>query len=716
MRRWIAAVVFLLGGALGLAHGDYIIIIANLGIAKDKDKDGQGQPGPGIARGGPGGGMFGQFGNQGGPRPGFGGGPGGPGMGGGGPRPGFGGGPGGPGMGGMPGFGAGGGPGGPGMGGMPGFGQGGGMPGFGALRAGMEASGFGQGEVDSPLHVMTVIETVKPLTRQHIALLSNGKGILITHKWGATGLQLHANLKASVMPGPDGQTPLPGLAKRYQEKYKAAHKEAPTVDGLIELAEWALGHNMLKEFVAVMGELEKLDKDHPSVKAFHKVQQAMDQPNSKGDLGKVWQERLQQKDRADSAHYVLLYTKEPIRKENADERLKALEDHYKGFFYWFALKSKDGELAYAPKGQTPVVPDQKLVVVLTGKEQEFERQHKIFGSIPMVADGFFSRRDNVEVMSWTRLDKPFKALDEFCGPYFQKMPRDGLIRGSNRGAQGLSQEEFWWAETLAVVHKSLEQDSEVATVTHDGSRQLLASIGLLPRNIEAPEWVQFGFASFFETPKGAPWGGPGGPSWVYLPYYKDWKSKKKDNLGKPMEKPLDALKAVITDRYFREAYREVAKAAKEGKEAKEAKIEQERAEAALFKARAMAWSLTYFLAQKQLDDLVEYHRELTRLPRDLQFDEETLMLTFARAFKCLNDDGRKADDTKLTRLATDWERYMDATDIEGKEAWSELRKNQNELKAGGVGRPQQGNPQPGQGGPGRPGGGPGRPGGGQGGP
>ena len=70
--------------------------------------------------------------------------------------------------------------------------------------------------------------------------------------------------------------------------------------------------------------------------------------------------------------------------------------------------------------------------------------------------------------------------------------------------------------------------------------------GLLPANVAAPEWVLFGMGSFFETPPESPWGGPGAPSFYYLPRFKEMK-------GKLAKTPYEALRKVVTDQYFRQA-------------------------------------------------------------------------------------------------------------------------------------------------------------------
>src|SRR5437660_11086580 len=55
MKRWTLAMLFLLGGLAGIAHADYVIIIANLGLVKEKEnapeqpqQGGQGRMGPGM--------------------------------------------------------------------------------------------------------------------------------------------------------------------------------------------------------------------------------------------------------------------------------------------------------------------------------------------------------------------------------------------------------------------------------------------------------------------------------------------------------------------------------------------------------------------------------------------------------------------------------------------------------------------------------------------
>src|SRR5207253_6658106 len=97
------------------------------------------------------------------------------------------------------------------------------------------------------------------------------------------------------------------------------------------------------------------------------------------------------------------------------------------------------------------------------------------------------------------------------------------------------------AQTLTLVLKAMEEDGKRATVTHEGTRQLIAALGLLPRSVEAPQWIDFGMASFFETPKGSYWWGAGAPNMTYLVNFKLWDYNKKLD-----KNPAEALMSVVT--------------------------------------------------------------------------------------------------------------------------------------------------------------------------
>src|SRR5262249_51467253 len=135
-------------------------------------------------------------------------------------------------------------------------------------------------------------------------------------------------------------------------------------------------------------------------------------------------------------------------------------------------------------------------------------------------------------------------------------------------------------------------------------------VPVLPRNLAGPEWVRFGMASFFETPRTAYWAGAAVPSWMYLLNFQ-MTYKGKDKLDGPAK--LKILQDVITDQYFNAA---------DGGKNKE-KLQE---------ARTLAWSLNYYLAKHHLNSLEAYFRQLSKLPRNMKFDRRVLKDAFVKAF------------------------------------------------------------------------------------
>src|SRR5207244_307051 len=196
------------------------------------------------------------------------------------------------------------------------------------------------------------------------------------------------------------------------------------------------------------------------------------------------------------------------------------------------------------------LPQRRLVAVLVDSPEVFEQKHKeIFDDATMVEDGFYVHRDNLAVLSGKRLDESYDALSKVAKIMWDRLgvrlsPQD-LLKGKGLNMGPLYYNESAKAQTLTLVHKAMEEEGERATVTHEGTRQLIAAVGLLPRSVEAPQWIDFGMASFFETPKGSYWWGTGAPNMTYLVNFKFW-----DNTKKLDKNPAEALKSVVTDRYF----------------------------------------------------------------------------------------------------------------------------------------------------------------------
>jgi hypothetical protein len=662
MKRWLMAVAVLLGSAWTSAQADYVLIVYDLGVPKSKANQTAVGPGMGMMmQGGPGSGMRDMMmqrmrGMQGqGPQGRFGGGEDGGGRG---MQPGPGG------MGGMPGrfgggmnpfqgffgnptleeddeddsgtlkvsavievkkwlqdqqiirrsgtgAGIGGGLGAP--GGNPGLNPGlGGRPGFGG---GMNRGGFGGG----------------------LAGLNVDRFRKFEHKWGKTCLYNAGDIQYR-------QFSLPPRETAYKTRRELLLKDK-TPENYRELAKWVLTNGMIEKFPDIMDDLAKLDPDDPAVVAFKKVKVEIDRKISKEDAEAYkWQSKLTNysvKVDADKyPHYVLLYPSN-VKSEapEVENRLKRLEENYRAFFYWFALK-----------GKTLPVPDRRLVAILVDKPEEYQELHKGFDNVMTADDGFFDRRENLVFFCATPQDEGYDALEKSMKDLWgTKWKRSELLRGDTRNVPADADAvTIVKNQVKTLLLQAVESESELEAVSHDGTLQLASATDLIPRAVSAPQWVQFGIGSFFETPRQAWWQGTGAPSQLYLKKFKAWQKKK--TLDTPAE---TALKKVVTDEYFRDAR----------------KINQD---AAWTKARTMTWALMYYLGEVHLDELMAYFKQLGELPRDMEFDDEILMGCFVRAFKLAdqnNPNQPRAD--ALKRLAADWYSFMDNTQLENEQALRE---------------------------------------------
>jgi hypothetical protein len=537
----------------------------------------------------------------------------------------------------------------------------------------------------TPVYAVAVLDTdtAKPF-------LGTPGYYVVKHKWnGSTYLPLN-NPSVRLLKDP---TLAPAVVRFDKEsnKIRDTHKDKDgkvTAEGLVKLAEWALHHGLRDKFEETMDELVKLESKsenpHPAAKAYKTIKAEMARKITKPDpIERLSKSVLSEYKPVQGEHYVLLHNMDSKEKDPAEveSRLRKLENNYYNFYYWFALK-----------GVVPKVPDERLVAVLVGgtNQDQFNRQRKIFDDQPLVVDGFLARSDNVVVLANHRLDSSYSALVKNTENYWKVVPQDSVLKKLPKDQSMAVGAE---AQTVALLLKLMEEDSETAAVSYEGTRQLLQATGYLPKNVAAPTWLQFGLGSFFETPKGSMWTTVGVPGVTldqeanYLTQYKKFASDEKVKLEKSR---AIQLKKVITDQYWHDSEKLLS------------------SDLSRNKARALSWALTYYLMNHKLEGLKRYQEELSKLPRDLEFDADTLILCFARAFDLLDArDPNKVDEGKLASLAEKWHDVIDATNSEISAALQEqLDKELSSIKVGGgVG----GGTNPGGVGPGIPGGG--RPGG-----
>jgi hypothetical protein len=610
MKRALFALTLLLGAVCSTANADYIVIVANL--ARQAALQGAAGPAP-------------------------------PGM-----RPGVMGAPGGI-PGGQP-------------GGQAGGGFGGGAPGgaAGAPTPGAPDGAFVPPPAEAfdpdkvPLMIVAVVELEKKLTNQDAVTLMLGYPIggprtprKVPYKIaGQDGKLFFGNTSITRVGAlhPNGKPPLP-LHEVYDAKVKAL-KESKTVvtaDQWVELAEWCLAHGMLEHFKEHMEAAVAIDKANTKAAAFLQMKAALAKPVTGADAAGHWREQLLSTrfQTKKSAHYALLTNDKP----SADSRSQRLEEALQTYYYWFALHGV----------QLPL-PTDPLVVILTSdpKGGEFKHLNSVLDSSPVVSDSFYAHRENITVLSSKRLDDAYDRLDKMAQPLWsQGYNKELLLTGQlpRSSFQQLNQETLE-AMTFALLLKVMESDAAIAGTQNGATRQLIYASGLLPPNVAAPEWIQFGVSSFFETSPGSPWPTCGTPNFTYHPLFKGLKSARK-----LPEFQLDLLREVVTDGFFRNPADGLKK------------------DAGLRRARATAWSLSYFLLRKRMDGLKRYFQELSQMPRDLTLDEQTLWLAFARAFNAVDASGQP-DLAVLRDLADDWDKdvSLEQYDTREMDLMREIRK------------------------------------------
>jgi hypothetical protein len=214
-----------------------------------------------------------------------------------------------------------------------------------------------------------------------------------------------------------------------------------------------------------------------------------------------------------------------------------------------------------------------------------------------------------------------------------------------------------FCQTLTITEKLIDDDQVRATHTGEGARQLLFDTGILPRHVHTPEWIAQGMSAYFETATGAPYLEFGAPNWKQVVNLKLFRQQGK------FEKPGEALRAVVTDQYFRATHRTFAylnDVSDKGKLNVRIRDEYDL-------ARSTAWALTYYVIdrRRQPEKLIEYCKELDGLPRDLDLDERALEACFAKAFGLgESKNPLRLDATKLNAFADDMFREMAGVSLE----------------------------------------------------
>jgi hypothetical protein len=175
-----------------------------------------------------------------------------------------------------------------------------------------------------------------------------------------------------------------------------------------------------------------------------------------------------------------------------------------------------------------------------------------------------------------------------------------------------------------------------------------------------PDYLQFGMASVFDTPKGpypfAPvevrvpyWHGWGAPSWEYTRIFKNIEQGGlMHDLPTPVRSATDITQAsqilrnVVTDADFSRA-RDLGPRA---------------GTRHLIVARTYAWGLCYYLCKARMSGVMKLYEELGKQPRDLELEPTELLACFCRAFDLADTTGLRPDPVKFETFAKDWLGFM----------------------------------------------------------
>lgn len=634
MKRFLAMVGLLVLCA-GPAAADYLFIKIDLnkvnfsgdgqGGAGEGGAGGEGQPPGGL----PGGGLPGAGGKGAGAQPGAGRQPGGlqPG----GMQPGMGPRPGGLQAGGMK----------PGMVGPMGMG---GMGGLGGEYGGEEAA------VDIGSHYILAYIELKSV-RKILQQGSDGPRIMeFDHRFGRTGRFPEVPIVEY------GVVTKDSVGKEFGKKWGKVLTDGKDAKDLYAAASWALAHGLTKSFHDAMTILSKVDAKHFAVVNYQRVQADLKKPLDADDPTSVallnqLKEEFPHLTVSKGGHYGLL-TK-PSGPQSAaitERRALRFEETFDNFFYWFALQ----------EGVTqPAMPKYRLYAVLIDDRNSFHTAHALWGHPPMVADGFTPRRDNLIIISTKRLDENYSVFEKNVSALWTKgIAREELISGDIWKRAQAKQDMFTFAafQTLAVMQRAMEDEGERASISHEATRQLLCSTGVLPRLVNVPEWVQSGMASYFDTPHGSLYPGVGLPSWSNLISFKYF--RRKDRLG---GSPHEAFLRTVSNKFFLDALRTADDLKDNVEKEKDNTLKEEQDI-----ARGTAWALVYYLLDtKRLPQLLLFTQELGNLPRDLELDDRTLQACFGRAFNLMDaKDPRRLDPVKSRAFAGEWFEYMSQVTLE----------------------------------------------------
>ena len=377
-------------------------------------------------------------------------------------------------------------------------------------------------------------------------------------------------------------------------------------DQIMNAARVALKRGMLTQYYEAVGEVLKLDPNHPDAVRVIELKKQIDRPI--GDSSKEEAElRAIVRDPAMKVamtdHFILLHDTSdqpgPNRKvPRATERLELLEQVYESFLQKFYSQGVELE-----------IPKERLKVVLFHEHDDYLRFAKKMSPRLSSTAGFWNTKLNVSVFFDQGTHASFQPLKQLAKELGRARSRALKTRGP--GARDIVR----MADTFALLTEVAQENSDIEVVSHELTHQMAGNTGLLPRNVHIPSWVHEGLASYFESPKDASWSGIGAVNRERLRWYR---ALEKDTEHSNID-------FIVGDQIFDYAASHGAK----------------------LHGYGQAWALTHFLIEDHFVTFMTFYRKLGELPPDVPFSPDVLTSVFNHIF---GDDRDQLD--------SQWRRYM----------------------------------------------------------
>jgi hypothetical protein len=294
------------------------------------------------------------------------------------------------------------------------------------------------------------------------------------------------------------------------------------------------------------------------VAAWGKVGKALKQPAAQSDDVETWKVRLDANASRVDGRYALVYWDRETTADEVTRRGKQLNDNLTAFYLW-----------HAARGVELPLPEKPLLVVLAKAGQSMRPLQHALDGLPAQTDAFFAPEHNVLVLSPEPLDDVAQTFLRQNQQLFNKgYSRTALLNRQipkldSTGEKGSPPEEVARANTLALIEKLMLNDSEVAAISHEGTRQLMFATGVLPRHVTLPNWLSIGAANAFTRPRGPAFitqgeddkpymtvalaNGFGTPNYVLHRYFIEMGDRYHKELNPD---PVKMLEYVLTDAYF----------------------------------------------------------------------------------------------------------------------------------------------------------------------